>query len=157
VDTYQQRNPYAKGQADRFNWLKDKSRLDRTAKRPSSLAARPPMCAASSASESVRLLDNWVWITQLRPRNVLRPPADVRRRSAVRLPSSCTIISKPTRSWVWSAWSSFAPACQMTFFQRAAEVLGESMPFETLNLVELVAEEIKSGRIELPGCRPGRS
>ena len=47
------------------------------------------------------------------------------------------------------------PGCQMTFSNELPEVLGESMPFETLNLVELVAEEIKSGRIELAGMPAG--
>jgi heterodisulfide reductase subunit D len=47
------------------------------------------------------------------------------------------------------------PGCQTTFTNELPEVLGISMPFKTVNLVELIAEEIKNGHIELDGLPAG--
>jgi heterodisulfide reductase subunit D len=43
----------------------------------------------------------------------------------------------------------------MTFSNELPEVLGEAMPFEAVNLVELVAEEVEAGRLEFNGMPAG--
>ena len=155
VDTYQQRNPYAKGQADRFNWLKDKSRLDRTAKTAFFVGCTPSYVRRSSASESVRLLDKLgVDYTIASEEWCCAHPlmsAGERSKAAEFMHHNLETYKKlGVERMVF-----LCPGCQMTFSNELPEVLGESMPFETLNLVELVAEEIKSGRIELAGMPAG--
>jgi heterodisulfide reductase subunit D len=155
VDTYQQRNPYAKEQVDRFSWLKDKSRLDRTAKTALFVGCTPSYVRRSSASEAVGLLDKlgvdytiateeWCCAHPLMSAGERDKAAEFMRHNLE------TYKKLGVERMVF-----LCPGCQMTFSNELPEVLGESMPFETLNLVELVAEEIKSGRIELAGMPAG--
>ena len=41
----------------------------------------------------------------------------------------------------------------MTFKRETPEVLGEPLPFETMHLTEMIAEEIKAGRVKMKVCR----
>jgi heterodisulfide reductase subunit D len=43
----------------------------------------------------------------------------------------------------------------MTFKRETPEVLGEPLPFETMHLTELIAEEIKAGRVTMNGMPAG--
>ncbi len=155
LDTYQQRNPYAKTQAERFGWLKDKSHLDHTANTAFFVGCTPSYVRRSSASEAVGLLDKlgldytiaseeWCCAHPLMSAGERGKAAEFMRHNLE------TYQRLGVERMVF-----LCPGCQMTFTNELPEVLGESMPFKTLNLVELIAEEIKSGRIELAGMPAG--
>jgi len=154
-DTYRLRNPYSKAHHERFNWLKDKSHIDRHVKTAFFVGCTPSYVRRSSANEAVELLnkmgvdytiasDEWCCAHPMMSAGEREKAAEFMRHNI-----------QTYRELGVERMLYLCPGCQMTFTNELPEVLGESTPFKTLNLVELVAAEIKAGRLELAGLPAG--
>jgi heterodisulfide reductase subunit D len=154
-DTYRLRNPYAKEHGERFTWLKDKSRLDRPAKTAVFVGCTPSYVRRSSASEAISLLDKlgvdytiaseeWCCAHPLMSAGQHDKAAEFMRHNLE------TYRKLGVERMVF-----LCPGCQMTFTNELPEVLGQALPFESLNILELVDQELKSGRVELESVPPG--
>ncbi len=155
LDTYQQRNPYAKLQEDRFTWLKDKSHIDRTARIALFVGCTPSYVRRSAAGEAVSLLDKmgldytvaseeWCCGHPLMSAGETGKAAEFMRHN----------IETYQKLGV-DKMLFLCPGCQMTFTNELPDVLSQSVPFETVNILELVADELKSGHVELAGMPAG--
>jgi heterodisulfide reductase subunit D len=155
ADTYQQRNPYAKAHEDRFSWLKDKSRIDRKARTAFFVGCTPSYVRRSAASEAVALLDKlgldytiasdeWCCAHPLMSAGETDKAAEFMRHNI----ETCQKLGVERMLFL-------CPGCQMTFTNELPEVLGQSLPFETINILELVADELKSGHLELASMPAG--
>jgi heterodisulfide reductase subunit D len=152
-DTYRQRNPYAKEHAERFSWLKDKSHLDKKARTAFFIGCTPSYVRKSAASEAVALLDKlgldytvasdeWCCAHPLMSAGESKKAAEFMQHNLD------TYKQLGIERMLF-----LCPGCQMTFTNELPEVLGQSLPFETINILELVAEELKLGHLEL-GAMP---
>jgi heterodisulfide reductase subunit D len=155
ADTYELRNPYAKAHAERFGWLKDKAHLDHVSRTALFVGCTPSYVRRSSASEAVALLDKmgldytiatdeWCCAHPLMSAGEVEKAAEFMRHNI-----------ETYRALGVERMIFLCPGCQMTFLNELPGIIGEALPFETLNLVELVARELKSGRLELAGMPPG--
>ena len=154
-DTYTLRNPYAKAHEERFGWLKDKSHIDKKSKTAIFVGCTPSYVKRSSASEAIELLDKMgVDYTIASEEWCCAHPlmsAGERERAKEFMRHNIETYQKlGVERMVF-----ICPGCQMTFSNEMPEVLGESMPFKALNLVELVAEEVEAGRISFSGMPAG--
>ncbi|MBI4731288.1 MAG: (Fe-S)-binding protein [Chloroflexi bacterium] len=154
-DTYRQRNPYAKEHGERFSWLKDKSCLDRGARTAFFVGCTPSYVRRSVASEAAALLDNlgldytvasdeWCCAHPLMSAGETGKAAEFMRHNIE------TYQKLGVERMIF-----LCPGCQMTFTNELPEVLGHSLPFETVNILELVAEELKKGHLELASMPAG--
>ena len=154
-ETFTQRNPYAKAHGERFAWLKDRSHLDRRAKTAFFVGCTPSYVRRSTASEAVSLLDKlgldytiaseeWCCAHPLMSAGQPERAAEFMRHNL----ESFEKLGIERMVFL-------CPGCQMTFTNELPEVLGRSLPFESLNLLELVDQELQGGRIELEGVAPG--
>jgi Fe-S oxidoreductase/FAD/FMN-containing dehydrogenase len=154
-DTYRLRNPYAKEHADRFGWLKDQSRIDKQAKTAFFVGCTPSYVRRSAAGEAVALLDKlgldytiasdeWCCAHPLLSAGETDRAAEFMRHNI----GACQKLGVERMLFL-------CPGCQMTFTNELPEVLGQSLPFETVNILELVAGELESGRIHLEAMPPG--
>lgn len=153
--TIAEHNPYSPAAA-RFDWLKDKSVLDRAAKTALFVGCTPSYVRRSLAQETVGILDQvgvsytiasdeWCCAHPLmaagereKAAEMMRHNLEMYRTAGVeRLVFAC-------------------PGCYMTFRSEVPEVLGEPLPFETLHVIELVAEELQAGRAEMDTLGPGK-
>ncbi len=155
--TYSQRNPYGKGHAERFSWLKDKSHIDHTSRTAFFVGCTPSYVRRSVAGEAAALLDKlgldytiaseeWCCAHPLMSAGEIDKAAEFMRHNIE------TYQELGVERMVF-----LCPGCQMTFTNELPEVLGHSLPFETLNILELVSKELKSGRIELDAMPAGTS
>jgi heterodisulfide reductase subunit D len=148
-------NPYGQPDNERFRWLKDRSHLDQEAPTALFVGCTPSYVRRSAAQDAVDLLnkigmpytissEEWCCAHPLmsagekeKAAEVMRHNLEVYRRLGVkRLAFTC-------------------PGCYETFRREVPEVLGEPLPFETFHLVELVAEEVKAGRVDFVALAPG--
>jgi heterodisulfide reductase subunit D len=154
-DTYKVRNPYAKAHEDRFGWLKDKSHIARKSKIGLFVGCTPSYVRRSSASEAIELLDKmgvdytiasdeWCCAHPLMSAGEKEKVAEFMRHNL-----------ETYRKLGVERMLFLCPGCQMTFSNELPDVLGEAMPFEAVNLVELVAEEVEAGRLEFNGMPAG--
>jgi heterodisulfide reductase subunit D len=154
-DTFQQHNPYAKTQEERLSWLKDKARIDRLAKTALFVGCTPSYVRRSSAIEAVSLLDKlevdytiasgeWCCAHPLMSAGEKEKASEFMRHNLE------TYKNLGVERMIF-----LCPGCQMTFTNELPEVLGKPIPFETLNLVELIAKEIENERIQLAGMPAG--
>ena len=155
ADTYQQRNPYAKEHGERFSWLKDKSRLDKKARTAFFIGCTPSYVRKSAAIEAVALLDKlgldytvasdeWCCAHPLMSAGESKKAAEFMQHNLE------TYQKLGIERMLF-----LCPGCQMTFTNELPEVLGHSLPFETINILELVAQELKQGHLELGGMPAG--
>ena len=155
ADTYQQRNPYAKEHGERFTWLKDKSRLDKKARTAFFIGCTPSYVRKSAAIEAVALLDKlgldytvasdeWCCAHPLMSAGESKKAAEFMQHNLE------TYQKLGIERMLF-----LCPGCQMTFTNELPEVLGHSLPFETINILELVAQELKQGHLELGGMPAG--
>jgi Fe-S oxidoreductase/FAD/FMN-containing dehydrogenase len=155
ADTYQLRNPYAKSHEDRFSWLKDKSRIDRKAKTAFFIGCTPSYVRRSAATEAVALMDKmgldytiasdeWCCAHPLMSAGETEKAAEFMRHNLE------TYQKLGIQQMLF-----LCPGCQMTFTNELPEVLGQSLPFETVNILELIDQELKSGHLELNSMPPG--
>ena len=155
ADTYQQRNPYAKEHGERFTWLKDKSRLDKKARTAFFIGCTPSYVRKSAAVEAVALLDKlgldytvasdeWCCAHPLMSAGESKKAAEFMQHNLE------TYQKLGIERMLF-----LCPGCQMTFTNELPEVLGHSLPFETINILELVAQELKQGHLELGGMPAG--
>jgi len=154
-DTVTLRNPYAKPDAERFQWLKDKSHIDRRSTTALFVGCTPSYVRKSSATEAVELLDKlgldytiaseeWCCAHPLMSAGERDKAAEFMRHNI----AAYKALGVERIVFV-------CPGCYMTFKRETPEVLGEPLPFETMHLTELVAEEIKAGRVEMNGMPAG--
>lgn len=154
-DTYRDHNPYEKADGDRFSWLKNKSHIDKKAKTALFVGCTPSYVRKSAAIEAAELMDKmgvdytiasneWCCAHPLmsagereKAREFMQHNIDTYKELGVeRIVFVC-------------------PGCYETFSRETPEVLGESLPFTTMHVTELLAEEIESGRVEMDGLPGG--
>jgi Fe-S oxidoreductase len=150
-----ERNPYEQPAANRFNWLKDKSLLDRQAPVALFVGCTPSYVRRSSAQEAVELLKQLgVDFTIASGEECCAHPlmaAGDRTHAAEAMHKNLEVY----RALGVEKMAFACPGCYETFRNEFPEVLGQPLPFETLHLVELIASELAAGRIELAGMPPG--
>jgi Fe-S oxidoreductase/FAD/FMN-containing dehydrogenase len=155
ADTYLQRNPYAKEHDERFSWLKDQSHLDHPARTALFVGCTPSYVRRSVAGEAVALLDKmgldytiasdeWCCPHPLMSAGEVGKAAEFMRHNLE------TYQKMGIEQVLF-----LCPGCQMTFTNELPEVLGRSLPFKTKNILELVAEELQAGHLELAGLPAG--
>jgi Fe-S oxidoreductase/FAD/FMN-containing dehydrogenase len=153
--TYLQRNPYAKNHEDRFSWLKDKSRLDRKSKTAFFIGCTPSYVRRSAASEAAALFDKigldytiasdeWCCAHPLMAAGETGKAAEFMRHNIE------TYQKLGVERMVF-----LCPGCQMTFTNELPDILETSLPFESINILELINEELKNGHIELNNLPAG--
>ena len=152
-DTYRQHNPYGKEHGDRFSWLKDKNKLDKKARTAFFVGCTPSYVRRSAAMEAMGLLnklgldytvasDEWCCAHPLMS-------AGESEKAAEFMHHNLEMYKKlGVEQMVF-----LCPGCQATFTNELPEVLGQSLPFKTVNILELVADELRQGHIEL-GAMP---
>ncbi len=154
ADTYRLHNPYAKADGDRFSWLKNKAHLDRPACTALFVGCTPAYVKRSVAGEAVELLDRlgldytiasgeWCCAHPLMSAGESGQAAEAMRHNL-----------EVYRQLGVEKMVFLCPGCQMTFARELPEVLGIPLPFQAVNLLELLAGALASGSIELSGL-PG--
>jgi len=149
MDTYEQKNPYAKEQDDRFGWLKDKSHIDKKSKVALFVGCTPSYVRKSAAVEAVALLDKMgvdytISSEEWCCAHPLMSAGEVKKAAEFMQHNIDVYKNLGVEKMLF-----ICPGCQMTFTNELPEVLGEAMPFKPVNVVELIAEELKDGHIAL--------
>ncbi len=146
--TYRNHNPYDKPDAIRFQWLGDQTHFDRKSRTAFFAGCTPSYVRRSMAREAIELLNKleldytiaskeWCCGHPLMVTGKQNEAAELlhhnienyKQLGVERIVFSC-------------------PACYESFKCDAPKLLGEPLPFETLHLVELLAEKINSGQVE---------
>jgi len=148
-DTYRLRNPYAKQAAERFRWIKKPGHFDRQARTAVFVGCTPAYVKRSAAGEAIELLEKlgidfmiasaeWCCAHPLMSAGERGRAAEFMRHNV-----------ETYRQFGVEQILFVCPGCQMTFTNELPEVLGEPLPFKTLNVIELVAKALEAGQIEL--------
>jgi len=154
-DTYQWHNPYGKEHSERFIWLKDANRIDRTARTAFFVGCTPSYVRRSVAGEAVALLDKlgvdytiasdeWCCAHPLLSAGEVNRAADFMRHNIT------TLKNLGVEQILF-----LCPGCQATFTYDLPEVLDQPLPFETRNILELIGNELDNGRITLDAMPAG--
>ena len=145
--TLAEHNPFDKEAGTRLDWLKDKSRVDVKAKTAYFVGCTPSFSKRTMARGGAELLnklgvdytissDEWCCGHPLMAAGERQKAAELMAHNietyqalgVERIVFTCT-------------------GCYETFKKEMPKVLGKPLPFETMHLVELVAEEIEKGRV----------
>ena len=145
--TVADRNPFERAEKERFSWLKDGSVLDRQSKTAYFVGCTPSYIRKSLARDSISLLnkldvdytiasEEWCCAHPLMCAGEREKAADFMRHNIE------TYQALGVERLVFSC-----SGCYETFKKEIPQVLGEPLPFETLHMVELLAEEVEAGRV----------
>jgi len=150
-----QQNPYQKPSADRYQWLKDKSLLDKQAKVALFVGCTPAYTRRSSAQDGIDLLqkmgvDFTIASTEGCCGYPLLAAGMVEQAAAAMTENIERYVRLGVEQLVF-----VCPGCCETFQKKVPQLLGRPLPFRALHLVELVAQELDAGRIEFAGMPPG--
>jgi Fe-S oxidoreductase/FAD/FMN-containing dehydrogenase len=151
ADTVAQKNPYAQPDGDRFAWLKDKSKLDRKAPVALFVGCTPSYVRKSVAQEAVELLDKLGIDYTIASQEwcCAHPFMAAGERKLAKEFMQHNIETYKALGVEEIVF--VCPGCYETFKRETPEVLEEALPFTTAHIVELVADEIISGRVEMGG------
>ncbi len=149
--TSQLKNPYGKPANERFHWLKDKSHIDRKSKIAVFVGCTPSYVRRSAAQDAIEVLDklgvdytiaSGEWCCA-------HPLMSAGERDKAKEFMQHNI--ETYRNLGVEQILFICPGCQATFTNELPELLGEAVPFKLIHLVELIAEEINSGRASITG------
>lgn len=149
--TFQLKNPYAKPAGERFNWLKDKSHIDRKAKIGVFVGCTPSYVRRSAAQDAIEVLDKlgidytiasdeWCCGHPLMAAGERAKAAEFMRHNIE------TYQKLGVEKLLF-----ICPGCQATFTNDLPEVIEQAVPFKMEHVVELVAEELREGRAMMAG------
>ncbi|MEA3349043.1 MAG: heterodisulfide reductase-related iron-sulfur binding cluster, partial [Chloroflexota bacterium] len=144
--TMAEHNPFDKPAGSRLKWLRDKSHVDVKAKTAYFVGCTPSFTKRSMARDGAKLLnklgvdytiasDEWCCGHPLMVAGQREKAAEFMRHNIE------TYQSLGVERLVFTC-----PGCYQTFKKEMPRVLGEPLPFETLHIAELVAEELEAGR-----------
>ncbi|MFH1633065.1 MAG: FAD-binding and (Fe-S)-binding domain-containing protein [Chloroflexota bacterium] len=144
--TMAEHNPFDKPAGDRLEWLKDKSHVDVKAKTAYFVGCTPSFTKRSMARDGEELLnklgidytiasDEWCCGHPLMSAGERQKAAEFIRHNIE------TYQALGVERLVFTC-----PGCYETFKKEMPQVLGEPLPFETLHIAELIAEELDAGR-----------